>query len=136
MAMHLAECCNPLLGESIVGILVEGKGIFVHLLNCSTLDRFSDFPELWYELMWHKNAGTFSQTSKINITLQNKVGSFHKVTSCIKKANANIVDLNVNKRSEDFFNIEVSLQVNSIKHLNDLIQFLKLEDCIYKVERK
>ena len=95
MPIKLAECCTPLLGEKIVGILVEGKGINVHLINCSTLDRFSDFPELWFELMWDKNAGKFPQISKINITIQNKVGSFHKVTSCIKKANANIVDLNI-----------------------------------------
>ena len=52
MPIKLAECCTPLLGENIVGILVEGKGIYVHLLNCSTLERFSDYPELWYELTW------------------------------------------------------------------------------------
>ena len=29
MPIKLAECCTPLLGENIVGILVEGKGIYV-----------------------------------------------------------------------------------------------------------
>ena len=103
MPIKLAECCTPLLGENIVGILVEGKGIYVHLLNCSTLERFSDYPELWYELTWdNKNIGNLSQLSKISIVLQNKVGSLHRVTSCIKKANINIVDLNISKRSQDF----------------------------------
>ena len=136
MPIKLAECCTPLLGENIVGILVEGKGIFVHLLNCSTLERFSDYPELWYELTWdNKNIGNLSQLSKISIILQNKVGSLHRVTSCIKKANINIVDLNISKRSQDFFNIDINLKVNDLKHLDQLMLSLKLEENIYKIKR-
>ena len=136
MPIKLADCCTPLLGENIVGILVEGKGIYVHLLNCSTLERFSDYPELWYELSWdNKNIANFSQLSKISIILQNKVGSLHKVTSCIKKANINIVDLNIVKRSEDFFNIDINLKVNDLKHLDELMLSLKLEESIYRIKR-
>ena len=136
MPIKLAECCTPLLGENIVGILVEGKGIYVHLLNCSTLERFSDYPELWYELTWdNKNIGNLSQFSKISIVLQNKIGSLHRVTSCIKKANINIVDLNISKRSQDFFNVDINLKVNDLKHLNQLMLSLKLEENIYRIKR-
>ena len=136
MPINLAECCTPLLGENIVGILVEGKGIYVHLLNCSTLERFSDYPELWYELMWdNKDVGNLSQLSKISIILQNKVGSLNRVTSCIKKANINIVDLNISKRSQDFFNIDINLKVNDLKHLDQLMLSLKLEETIYRIKR-
>ena len=136
MPIKLAECCTPLLGENIVGILVEGKGIYVHLLNCSTLERFSDYPELWYELTWdNKNVGNLSQLSKISIVLQNKVGSLHRVTSCFKKANINIVGLNISKRSEDFFNIDINLKVNDLKQLDQLMLSLKLEETIYRIER-
>ena len=136
MPIKLAECCTPLLGENIVGILVEGKGIYVHRLNCSTLERFSDFPELWYELTWdNKKAGKFSQLSKLSIILQNKIGSLHRITACIKKANVNIVDLNITKRSEDFFNIDVNLEVNDLKNLDELMLSLKLEETIYKIKR-
>ena len=136
MPIRLAECCTPLLGENIVGILVEGKGIYVHLLNCSTLERFSDYPELWYELKWdNKNVEKLSQLSKISIILQNKVGSLNRVTSCIKKFNINIVDLNISKRSQDFFNIDINLKVNDLKHLDQLMLSLKLEETIYEIKR-
>jgi len=134
-AVNLAECCNPLYGEDIVGILVEGKGMDVHLLNCSTLDRFSDFPEIWYELMWNKKATGQDQVAKIEITLQNKIGSLNKVTSIIKKAYVNIVDIKLNKRSQDFFEIEVFVKVKNIKHLESLMISLKLEERIYKIVR-
>ena len=37
-AVNFAECCNPLPGENIVGILTENKGINVHLINCTVLE--------------------------------------------------------------------------------------------------
>ena len=107
----------------------------VHLLNCSTLERFSDFPEVWYELMWNKKATGQDQVAKIEITLQNKIGSLNKVTSIIKKSYANIVDIKLNKRSQDFFEIEIFIKVKNVKHLESLMVSLKLEERIYKIKR-
>ena len=75
------------------------------------------------------------QTTRISLTVQNKVGSFNKITNCISKLNSNIVDIKINKREEDFFYMEVDVQVTDSKHFNDLLVSLKLEDAIYKVER-
>ena len=107
----------------------------VHLLNCSTLDRFSDFPELWHELTWDNKGLKYPQVAKVNITLQNKIGSLHKVTSCIRKTNSNIVDIKIHKRSEDFFNLDFYIQVRDIKHLENIMVSLNLEECVYKVIR-
>ena len=135
LPVKLAECCTPLPGESIVGILTEGKGISAHLLDCSTLERFSDFPELWHELFWTSDVTDLSQVAKIRLTLQNKVGSLYSVTSCVKKINANIIDIKVNKRQEDFFELDLNVQVNNITHLNKLLFYLQAEDIIYKIKR-
>ena len=134
-AVNFADCCNPLPGENIVGILTEKKGISVHLINCSVLDRFINFPELWYELTWDTKSGEYLQTARISLTVQNKVGSFNKITNCISKLNSNIVDIKINKREEDFFYMDVDVQVTDSKHFNDLFVSLKLEDAIYKIKR-
>ena len=59
----------------------------------------------------------------------------NKVTSIIKKAYANIVDIKLNKRSQDFFEIEIFVKVKNIKHLESLMISLKLEERIYKIKR-
>ena len=133
--MQLADCCNPLPGENIVGILNEGKGINVHLINCSTLERFSDFPELWYELVWDEKTNNYPQVAKIKLILQNKVGSINKVTNNAVKLDVNIIDLKINKRAEDFFELDISVQVRDVKHFNNFLFALKLEENIYKAER-
>ncbi len=39
LAVHMAECCHPLPGERIVGIMTEGRGIDVHTIDCARLRR-------------------------------------------------------------------------------------------------
>ncbi len=136
LALNIAECCNPLPGENIVGILNEGKGINVHLLNCYTLERFSDFPELWHELIWDVRQGQeHPLTCEIKLTIQNSIGSLNKVTSCALRINVNIVDVKIEKRTEDFFEFSLSVQVKDNKHLSDLIIALRLEEEVYKIIR-
>ena len=79
--------------------------------------------------------GNHLHTARVSLTVQNKVGSFNKITNCITKLNSNIVDIKINKREEDFFYMELDVQVTDSKHFNDLIVSLKLEDSIYKIER-
>ena len=74
------------------------------------------------------------QAARISLTVQNKIGSFNKITNCIAKLSSNIVDIKINKREEDFFYMDVDVQVTDSKHFNDLLVSLKLEDAIYKVE--
>ena len=45
------------------------------------------------------------------------------------------MDIKINKREEDFFYMELDVQVTDSKHFNDLLVSLKLEDAIYKIEK-
>ena len=101
------------------------------MINCSVLERFIDFPELWYELTWNTKSGKHLQTARISLTVQNKIGSLNKITNTISQLHANIVDIKINKREEDFFYMELDVQVTDSKHFNDLLVSLKLEVELY-----
>ena len=42
MSYHLAGCCSPLKGDTIVGIVTAGIGVAVHTIDCDTLSSYSD----------------------------------------------------------------------------------------------
>ena len=44
MAVHFANCCHPLPGDRIVGIVTTGKGVTIHTIDCETLEEFGDAP--------------------------------------------------------------------------------------------
>ena len=52
MAVHYAGCCHPLPGDRIVGIVMSGRGVTIHAIDCDHLEQFSDQPERWLDLSW------------------------------------------------------------------------------------
>ena len=88
MSYHLAGCCSPLKGDSIVGIVTAGIGLAVHTLDCDTLTSYQDAPDRWLNISWdnQNNLETVSN-ARIVVVLFNKPGSLGKVTTVIAKNN-------------------------------------------------
>ena len=40
--VNLANCCNPVYGDSIIGYITKGNGITVHRMNCHNLEMLED----------------------------------------------------------------------------------------------
>ena len=134
VAIHMGECCYPLFGERIVGLMMEGKGITIHTFDCVTLERFTDTPELWVSLTWNKK-NSENNIGRLNIILTNKKGSLNSLTQTIAEFGGNITNLLVNKRSDDFFQMSLDIEVNDAKHLNEIITGLRTNLSVYEVNR-
>ena len=50
---QIAQCCQPVPGERIVGITYRGRGIVVHAIDCAVLSEFQDQTHRWVDLQWH-----------------------------------------------------------------------------------
>ena len=131
---HMGECCFPLKGERIIGLMTEGRGISVHTLDCSTLERFSENPEQWIDLAWD-DIKINNNFGRINVILTNKKGSLNVLTETIAKFGGNITNLLVNRRADDFFELSVDIQVEDIKHLNEIITGLRASINVFEVKR-
>ena len=134
VAIHMGECCHPLFGERIVGLMTEGKGITVHTLDCVILERYTDNPELWVDLAWNKKSSE-NNIGRINVTITNKRGSLNTLTQIIADFGGNITNFLINQRSDDFFQLSLDIEVNDAKHLNEIITGLRTNLSIYEVNR-
>ena len=136
MAVHLAACCHPLPGDQIVGIVATGKGLTVHTKDCETLDNFIEMPEQWVDVQWDVGAETASNhVGRITVILANRPGSLAALTAVIGRDRGNISNLKITDRSEDFFEMEIDIEVNDVKHLTDIIAGLRADPAISSVER-
>ena len=50
--VNLANCCNPVYGDPIVGYITKGNGITVHLLHCHNLSMLENRT---IEVKWNSN---------------------------------------------------------------------------------
>ena len=51
--VNLANCCNPVFGDEIVGYITKGNGISVHRINCHNLEMLEDRT---VDVSWNTNA--------------------------------------------------------------------------------
>jgi GTP pyrophosphokinase len=136
MAVHYANCCHPLPGDKIVGILTPGKGVTVHTKDCETLESFADTPERWMEVAWDLGPQQpEGLVGRINLIVSNERGALGTLTTVIAQNLGNIHNLKITSRSADFYEMLVDIEVESTKHLNDIIAALRAMREISSVTR-
>ena len=136
LAVHYAECCHPLPGERIVGIVNPGKGIDIHAIDC---ERLADLPEdrdNWIDVRWDLDPeapGIY--VGQIDTLVSNQPGSLSSLSSVIAKNMGNISNIRVTDRSTDFFRFQVDVEVADLKHLSNIIAALRATPDISLAER-
>jgi GTP pyrophosphokinase len=136
MALHLAQCCHPLPGDRIVGIVTTGKGVTIHTIDCDTLEEFVDAPERWLDVSWDVgNGGQDIHVGRVHLTVLNVPGSLGDLSTVIARNDGNISNLKITERSAQFFNMLIDIEVRDVKHLTDIIAALRADPAINSVDR-
>src|SRR6201996_5739538 len=55
ISYKLAQCCHPLPGDRIVGLMTPGEGVLVHTIDCAELDKAQSMGD-WLDVGWGQNA--------------------------------------------------------------------------------
>jgi len=136
IALRFAENCFPLPGDQIVGIAKPGEGIIIYPAKAEALAAFENMPESWVPLKWdigENNKQIYD--SRLNLTVVNKIGTLGVVANTIGQFNANISNLQLTRRDDDFCNLQVDVQVRDIKHVNEIISALRGSRLVNQVKR-
>lgn len=134
MAVHYARCCHPIPGDRIVGIVTTGKGVTIHTIDCDTLESFYESPERWLDVSWDAS-GTDAHVARLHIIITNETGSLGTLTTVIGKNGGNITNLKFIRRSTDFFEMLIDVDVSDVRHLNSIVAALRATPVISEVDR-
>ncbi len=135
MAIHLAECCHPLPGDRIIGIVVPDRGIEVHTIDCERLSDYTETPDRWVDLAWDADKDQDAHIGRVNLVVVNEPGSLGALSTVIARNFGNISNLKIAKRSKDFFEMSLDIEVRGVKHLTNIIAALRATPAINSVER-
>ena len=136
MSIHFANCCNPIPGDDAVAFIMEGKGLLIHQFSCEELkksesDSLEKIKVSWENLLYKKN----EFVGKINVTIKNKIGSLGILSSIIAKSLSNIRNLKITERNNDFYKINIDIDVKNKNHLSKVIVSLRASEFIDSVSR-
>ncbi|GER06358.1 GTP pyrophosphokinase [Iodidimonas muriae] len=136
MAVHLSDCCHPLPGDRIVGILTQGQGVMVHTIDCEELSDFSEAPERWLDLAWQTQEDTPAFfAGRLKLIVLNEMGALANIASLVAKQGGNISNLKITERDHEFYTMLVDVEVRNVRHLIEILTSLRASRGVNSADR-
>jgi len=136
VSIHFGACCSPVPGDRIVGILEPDKGLTIHTIDCQTLADFADDDSVWQDLQWTPQAEQDAVASaRLRATIRNAPGVLGQVATIIGEAGGNILNLSMAHRQQDFFDVDIDVEVEDARHATMIIAALRANPSVDTVDR-
>ena len=138
MAIHYAKCCHPVPGDRIIGMVTTGKGVTIHTADCHNLKPFMESKiDRLLPLSWDTNMdeNDINYVARIRVMIQNKPGILGSLCNIIGQSKANINNLKITERHNDFYAIVVDVDVKDQNHLQSILASLRSQSSIHDVTR-
>ncbi|HYJ44683.1 MAG: bifunctional (p)ppGpp synthetase/guanosine-3',5'-bis(diphosphate) 3'-pyrophosphohydrolase [Xanthobacteraceae bacterium] len=123
-------------GDRIIGIVTPGEGITIYPIQSPTLKDFEDTPERWLDVRWDMDERTPQRfPARIAIQSVNEPGTLAQIAQVIAEHDGNIDNIRMARRSPDFTDCVIDLEVYDLKHLNAIIAQLRAKKVVAAAER-
>ena len=130
---HLAQCCNPVPGEPISGVVTRGSGITVHRNDCANLARVEKGRRM--ELSWGGEEGHYP--TYLLVECIDRVGIARDILQKISDNKINLRDLRVETHPhKKTATIHLILEVKDIQQLEDMKKKIGAISDVLHVQRQ
>lgn len=135
MAIQLADCCQPIPGDAICGLLREGHSIQIHTTDCQVILKSRINPEVIISLAWDENV-VGEYWAEIVIDVENQRGVLATIATAIADAESNIADIHVDPRDGKHNSISFLIGVRNRTHLAKIMRKLRAIKQVSRIYRK
>jgi GTP pyrophosphokinase len=120
--IRIAQCCNPVTGDSIVGYVSRGRGIIVHKESCPSLIHIRDFEERHIEVEWETISP--QTTRRFKVTAHEAADLFSEVEGALKKYQGHLIAGKLHPDTKGtltgYFTVEIDRSEQFKKVIKDL----------------
>ena len=133
--VYRASCCNPILGESIVGYVTRGKGVAVHSRNCPNVENLMYEAERRIDVQWAVGRDLTYQT-QLSIHLDDRPGLLNDLTSILTQEEVNISSLETRASTlKGPAVVEMTIAVNDVAQLDRIVASIWRVPDVHDVSR-
>ncbi len=133
MLVRLANCCQPIPGDAIMGYITRGQGVTIHRADCPYLASTESFRQIPAE--WDGGGGPGKlYPVKIQVVTVDKPGLLADITSALKSADVNVTKASVETQDNKGI-AKFTIQVGDQQHLEKVFGSLKRLKEVISVRR-
>ncbi|MDF1536310.1 MAG: bifunctional (p)ppGpp synthetase/guanosine-3',5'-bis(diphosphate) 3'-pyrophosphohydrolase [bacterium] len=134
LMVRFANCCNPLPGDDVIGIITRGRGISVHTVDCPNLEANRYDSDRIVDINWDDKVKV-PRTVRIKVTSEDIKGILAEMTSIISNKNINISHADIRTSAESTAVNTFEVEVADLSQLKGLLKSLSGINGVISVER-
>ena len=135
MAVQFAQCCRPIPGDPIIGLISKGQGMVIHTHDCPVIAKTRTDPDKVIDVEWSPVTKTLLNVS-IKLVVINQRGVLAKVAAAIAGADSNIDNVAVDpEQGDQYATMHFTLQVYNRLHLAQIMRALRRTPEVIRITR-
>jgi guanosine-3',5'-bis(diphosphate) 3'-pyrophosphohydrolase len=135
LLIYRAKCCNPIMGEPIVGYITRGKGVSVHSQSCPNVTNLMYDPERRIAVEWERG-GEAAYEVRISVEVEDRPGLLAAITAVLAATNTDIRNAEARTFDDRTAAIELTLRIQDLKHLEKVTKSIRGVAGVIEVERQ
>jgi GTP pyrophosphokinase len=124
LLVYRAKCCNPIMGEPIVGYITRGKGVSVHSVDCPNVRNLVYDPGRRIEVEWGSGAEGGYEV-RLAVDLEDRMGALAAVTAALASMKTDVRDMQVRTFDDNTGSIALTVRINDLKHLDRVVKSVR-----------
>jgi GTP diphosphokinase / guanosine-3',5'-bis(diphosphate) 3'-diphosphatase len=135
IAVHFAQCCTPIPGDPIIGLINKEQGLTIHTHDCRAIRDHHGDPDKWVEVQWEAAKEKVFDV-RLRLLAANKPGVLARIASAMADADANIEDFSTDeKESSAYRALSFTIQVHNRTHLALVLQKVRALPDVVRITR-
>ena len=133
--VKLSKCCNPLPGDEIIGYITKGRGVSVHRKDCVNVKDLISEENRMIDVEWYDEQKA-SYSADIEIYSNDRSGLLADILKEIGTTKAKLMGVNTKTTKERIAIINISVEIENLDEMNNLIKAIRKVESVYEVTRK
>jgi guanosine-3',5'-bis(diphosphate) 3'-pyrophosphohydrolase len=134
VAVRLGNCCRPIPGDPIVGLIRKGHGLVVHTHDCLAIAKLRSERGNWVDVEWEPEIKGMFEAS-IRVVAKNERGVLARLASEIADTGSNIVNVSMDEDTGEATTLFFTLQVTDRIHLALILRALRRIPEVIRITR-
>jgi len=118
MLTNLAQCCNPLPGDSIIGYVTRSRGVTIHRTDCTNV-LHEEEKERLIPVEW--GSSSVLHPVKVRLDAWDRVGLMRDISTLVAEERVNIVAVNLVYNEDQTISTHLTVEVGDLRQLSRLI---------------
>jgi GTP pyrophosphokinase len=135
LLVYRARCCNPIMGEPIVGYITRGKGVSVHSQNCPNVVNLMYDPERRIAVEWERG-GDAAYEVRVSVEVEDRPGLLAAITRVLAELDTDIRNAEARTHPDSTASVELTLRIHDLKHLERVVKSIRQVSGVIDVERQ